>query len=176
MGGRDGLSNVVGGPVVDLPLGPRRTRKRPPAPQKKRATSQKRLSSAQKRAAAAEKAVTAPEQDTAVVDDAPLLPQQPKKPRKGTSVASDAGHSPADIKSKHHIMKYDTHGKDGTYAVRLKGGQQFTEINIPNATLLQNQEVAEAICAELNKGVKPDTVRELMSILKEAMGNKICEG
>ena len=71
--------------------------------------------------------MTAPEQDTAVVDDAPLLPQQPKKPRKDTSVASDAGHSPADIKGKYHIMKYDTHGKDGTYAVRLKGGQQFTE-------------------------------------------------
>ena len=85
-------------------------------------------------------------------------------------------HPPANIKGKYHIMKYGSHGKDGTYAVRLKDGPQFTEINMPNATLLQNQEVAEAICAELNKGVKPDTVREFMSVLKEAMCKKISKG
>ena len=47
----------------------------------------------------------------------------------------------------------------------------FTEINMPNATLLQNQEVAEAICEELNKDVKPHMVRELMSV--QAMCKKI---
>ena len=47
---------------------------------------------------------------------------------------------------------------DGTYALRLKGGPQFTEINMPSAALWQNQQVAEAIRAELNKGVKPDMV------------------
>ena len=67
-------------------------------------------------------------------------------------------------------------GKDGTYAVRLKDGPQFTKINMPNATLLQNQEVAEEICEELNKGVKPDTVREFMSVLKEAMCKKRSKG
>ena len=115
-----------------------------------------------------------PEQDTAVVDDSHLLPEQPKKRCHDTSVASDAGHSPADIKGKYHIMKYGKHGKDGTYAVRLKGGPQFTEINMPNATLLQSQEVAAAICGELSKGVKPDTVRGLMSV--EAMCKNVCKG
>ena len=136
----------------------------------------------QTRPETAEKAVTVAEveleskQDTAVVDDSQLLPEQSKKRCKGTSVASDAQHPPADIKAKFHLMKYARHGKDGTYAVRLTGGPQFTEINMPNATLLQNREVAEAVCAELNKGVKPDTVRELMYVLKEAMCKKICKG
>ena len=47
---------------------------------------------------------------------------------------------------------------DGTYALRRKGAPQFTEINIPSAALWQNQQVAEAISAGLNKGVKPDMV------------------
>ena len=42
---------------------------------------------------------------------------------------------------------------------------------MPNATLLYNQEVAEAICAELNKGVKLDMLRDLMSV--QAMCKKI---
>ena len=110
------------------------------------------------------------------MDNPQLLPEQPKKRRSDSSVVSDAGHPPANIKGRHHIIKYGSHGKDGTYTVRLKDGPQFTEINMPNATLLQNQEAAEAICAELNKGVKPDTVREFMSVLKEAMCKKISKG
>ena len=115
---------------------------KPSAPQRKPAT-------VRKRSADAEKAVTVPEvelepeQNIAAVDDSQLLPEQPKKRCRYTCVASDAGHPPT--KDKYHIMKYLRHGKDGTCAVRLQGGSQFTEINMPNATLLQNQEVAEAI-------------------------------
>ena len=160
--------------MLDLPLGPKRAR---PATLRKRPTTAQAV--AQERQATAEKTVAVPEvelepeQDTAVVDDPQSLPEQAKKRRSDISVVSDARHPPANIKGRYHIMKYGSHGKDGTYAVRLKDGPQFTEINMPNATLLQNQEVAEAICAELNKGVKPDTVRELMSVLKEAMCKKI---
>ena len=147
---------------------------------KKPSALQRKPATVRKRSADAEKAVTVPEvelepkQDTAVVDDSQLLPDQPKKRCRYTGVASDAGHPPT--KDKYHIMKYLRYGKDGTCAIRLKGGSQFTEINMPKATLLQNQEVAEAICGELNKGVKPDTVRELMSMLKETMCKNISKG
>ena len=59
---------------------------------------------------------------------------------------------------------------------QAEGRAQFKKINMPNSTLLQNQEVAEEICEELNKGVKPDTVREFMSVLKEAMCKKLSKG
>ena len=140
----DGGNKLATGGRDSRPL-----RKKPAAVKKKPAAAQKRRAPVQKRPKTAEKAVTVaevelePEQDTAVVDDPQLLPEQFKKQCKGTSVASDAQHPPAD-------MTYSRHGKDGTYAVRLTGGPQFTEVNMPNATLLQNREVAEAVCAELN--------------------------
>ena len=167
-------------PMLDLDGGKKTQCVQPAMLRKKPSALQRKPATVRKRSADAEKAVTVPEvelepkQDTAVVDDSQLLPDQPKKRCRYTGVASDAGHPPT--KDKYHIMKYLRHGKDGTCAVRLKGGSQFTEINMPNATLLQNQEVAEAICAELNKGVKPDTVRELMSMLKEAMCKNISKG
>ena len=71
------------------------------------------------------------------------------------------------------LMQYATHGKEGTYAVRVQGGKQFTEVNIPGAQLEQNKEVAEAIRCELNKGVEHDKVHELLSMLKSAMVERI---
>ena len=155
---------------MDLPLGPKRARRA--TLRKRPATAKTKPAAVQERPATAEKTVTVP--DTALVDDDPRsLPEQAKKRGSAIIVVSDARHAPANIKGKYHIVKYGSHGKDGTYTVRLKDGPQFTEINMPSATLLQNQEVAEAICAELNKGVKPDTVREFMSVLTKAMCEKI---
>ena len=174
----DGGNKLATGGRDSRPL-----RKKPAVVQRKPAAAAKRRRApVQKKTETAEKAMTVAKveleskEDTTVVDDSQLLPEQSKKRCKVTSVVSDAQHPPADIKVKYHLMKYSRHGKDGTYAVRLTGGPQFTEINMPNATLLQNREVAEAVCAELNKGVKPDTVRELMYVLKEAMCKKICQG
>ena len=174
----DGGNQLATGGCDSRPL-----RKKPAGVQRKPAAAAKRRRApVQKKTETAEKAMTVAKveleskEDTTVVDDSQLLPEQSKKRCKVTSVVSDAQHPPADIKVKYHLMKYSRHGKDGTYAVRLTGGPQFTEINMPNATLLQNREVAEAVCAELNKGVKPDTVRELMYVLKEAMCKKICQG
>ena len=76
------------------------------------------------------------------------------------------------VDGKYILMKYGKHGKEGTYAVRERGGPQFMEINIPNATLVQNQEVAQALCNELNKGVAHSTVQQLAVVLKEAMLEK----
>ena len=128
IGGRDGLGNTVGGPVFDLPLGPQHAW--PALLQKKQSVAQKKLAAVHKRPMAVPKVELEPEQDTAVVDNSRLLPEQPKKRCKDTSVVSAAGNPPADIRGAYCIMKYDRHGKDCTYAVRLKGGSQFTEINI----------------------------------------------
>ena len=73
-------------------------------------------------------------------------------------------------------VQHPWQGKEGTYAVRLQGGKQFVEVDIPNALLLpENMEVAEAIHMELNKGTQESKVRELLCMLKSAMADSIAK-
>ena len=80
-----------------------------------------------------------------------------------------------DGKPRYVLMKYNAHGKEGSYAVRVHGGKQFAEVNIPNALLDENKQVADAIQVELNTGVEESKVRELLVMLKTAMVDSIAK-
>lgn len=105
----------------------------------------------------------------AAKDESDAAAFESEPPKKKAKVEQDS----TEPQPHYILMKYATHGKEGTYAVRVQGGKQFTEVNIPGAQLEQNKEVAEAIRCELNKGVEHDKVHELLSMLKSAMVERI---
>ena len=102
------------------------------------------------------------------------------KDTKATSMGTDSKDTKAistGTSAKYILMCYKNHGKNGTWAIRMKNGKQLCEVNVPGASLEDNKEIASVVLHELNeKGVTQEAALALVSMLKSSMTDKIAAG
>ena len=107
------------------------------------------------------------------------MPQQgPPGRAKGVIKRPAAANDSKDDKKKpgsFMSVLYAKRGLEGAYVVRAatRGGLQFAEVNVPNASREQNYKIATAVCAELNNIGSPDSACVLLRILTESLTNEL---
>ncbi len=78
-----------------------------------------------------------------------------------------ASRTDPQVEKMYVLMKYGSHGTNGTMAIReKKTGKQVMEVNLKNADFSRNSEVARTLCEELNQGKDLLLVKRFLAELK----------